>query len=442
MPWRIVDLRPVLLHLDLDVEADLLPHLDHDLAVGRLVRVVVVEQAVGDRIALVIGLLQEVPGERRIECRGCPAIDEHVAVAEGFELQAGRDDRLAGPERIDDRLAVDGMGHRTANQRVGEDLVLGVEDRNAVVPDRRVLDLVARSGLNGGDLVRRQVAGEVVFARQEAVDARGDFRNFHEADLLERRAAAPIFVEGNEGQRNVRLVLADHVRTRRDRLARPFGEACRLIPGAAVGDLAAAGIEAPFQRHVGRRVVQAHGVLIDDLDAGERRPQATSDAGNGCRQFLGGRRLVVGFENSLAAGGLRVTEHAFLGEGESDVLGGHFIAVVELDALAQLQLERLVVDTLPLGGKTRNRTLIAHPVTQDQAFPEVGEEDALADVGLLVVDVERVVVGDLLHRDGDGRALALAESEARQNERAGGGGADKAERAASIDRNHRKLLLS
>ncbi len=47
MPWGSW-IWPVLLHLDLDVEADLFPHLDYDLAVGRLVRVVVVEQAVGD----------------------------------------------------------------------------------------------------------------------------------------------------------------------------------------------------------------------------------------------------------------------------------------------------------------------------------------------------------------------------------------------------------
>jgi hypothetical protein len=38
--FRIVDLRPVLLHLDLDVETDLLPHLDRDLTIGGLVGVI------------------------------------------------------------------------------------------------------------------------------------------------------------------------------------------------------------------------------------------------------------------------------------------------------------------------------------------------------------------------------------------------------------------
>ncbi|MNU75764.1 hypothetical protein D3C71_653030 [compost metagenome] len=75
---RVVDLRPVFLHLDLDIETDLLPHLDHDLRIGSLVGVVVVEQAIGDRITLVVRFLEKLLGEIRIVFRRCPAFDEHV----------------------------------------------------------------------------------------------------------------------------------------------------------------------------------------------------------------------------------------------------------------------------------------------------------------------------------------------------------------------------
>ena len=57
-----------------------------------------------------------------------------------------------------------------------------------------------------------------------------------------------------------------------------------------------------------------------------------------------------------------LAEHAFAAEGEDDVLGGHLVAIVELDALAQLQLDGLVVDAAPFGGETGHRLQIAAPV--------------------------------------------------------------------------------
>ncbi len=328
------------------------------------------------------------------------------------------------------------MGHGATYQRIGEDLVLGVEHGDAVVEDGRVLNLEAWGGLDGRDLIRGQVAGEVVLAGKQPVDARGDLRNLDEADFLEGRAATPVFIEGDEGERNVRPIVAYHVGAGGDRLARPVGIGGGFIPGAAVGDLAAAGIEASFQRYVGRRVMETHGVLVDGFYAGKRRPQAATDARNGRRQFLDGGRLVVGFEDRLAALRLCITEHALLGEGEDHVFGGQLVAIVELDALAQPQLERLVVDALPLGCEARNRALVTHPVTLDQAFPEVREEDAFADVRLLVPNVERVVVGDLLHGNRHRRALALGEAHAGQDQ-AASGRADQSKRAASIDGKHR-----
>ena len=50
-----------------------------------------------------------------------------------------------------------------------------------------------------------------------------------------------------------------------------------LIPGAAVGDLAADGEEATLQRHVGRRVEETYGVFVDDLDTAQGRPQAAGE---------------------------------------------------------------------------------------------------------------------------------------------------------------------
>lgn len=144
-------------------------------------------------------------------------------------------------------------------------------------------------------------------------------------------------------------------------------------------------------------------------------------------------------EDRLAAGRLGVPEHALRREAEDDVVGREFVAIMELYALAQLQLERFVVNALPFRRKAGNRTLIAHPVAQDQAFPEVGEEHTLADIRLLVPDVERVVDGDLLHGDGDGWARALTHGEARQDH-AARSCADEPQRAAPVDEKHENLL--
>ncbi|MPL96995.1 hypothetical protein SDC9_43182 [bioreactor metagenome] len=438
-PGGVVDLRPVLLHLDLDVHAHLTPHLDHDLGGRRLVGVVVVEEPIGHRVALVIGLLQQVAGELGVVLGRGPALDEHVRATEAVELQARGHHRLPGPQRLDDRLAVDRMGHGATYARIGQHLVLRVEDRDPVVPDGRALHLEARGAGDRGDLVGRQVAGEIVFARQQAVHPARHFRHLDEGDLLERRLTAPVVVEGDEGQRHVGLELGHHVGAGGDGLRRPVGIACRLVPGAAVGDLAAEGIEPALERHVGRRVVEAHGVLVDDLDALQRRPQAAADARHVRRQVLRRRGGVVLGEDRGAADRLGVAEDALGREREGHVLGGHLVAVVELDAFAQLQLDRLVVDARPRGRQPRHRALIAHPVAQDQPFPEVREEHPFADVRLFVPDVERVVVGDLLHRDGDRAAGALCAQIAGQQQ-AAGGGAQQSEGMAAVQADHRCLL--
>ncbi len=111
-------------------------------------------------------------------------------------------------------------------------------------------------------------------------------------------------------------------------------------------------------------------------------------------------------------------QKTLIGERENHIFCGQLIAIVELDALTQLEFNGLVIKTLPFGRKTRNRALIAHPVTQDETFPQIREEDTLANIRLLVPDVERVVVGDLLHRDRD-RAALVGANDTRQDESAG-----------------------
>src|SRR5690606_206174 len=105
-----------------------------------------------------------------------------------------------------------------------------VEDRNAVVPDGRALNFKTGCGLNRGDLVWWQVASEVVFAGKQAVYARGNFRNFHEADFLKRRTSAPIFVEGHECKRYVGAVFTNHVWAGGDGLARPVHVGAGFVP--------------------------------------------------------------------------------------------------------------------------------------------------------------------------------------------------------------------
>ncbi|MNU75763.1 hypothetical protein D3C71_653020 [compost metagenome] len=310
-----------------------------------------------------------------------------------------------------------------------------------MVPDRRALHFKAGSSLNRGNLIRRQVAGKVIFARQKAVDARRHFRNLDKTNLLQRRTTTPVFIEGDQRQRDVRLVFANHVRAGGDRLARPVSIAFGFIPGTAAGDLAAEGIKTAFKRHVRRRVVETDGILVYDFDAGKCRPEATGNARNDRRQFFDCGRLVIGFKDGLAADRFGIAEYALLREGEGNIFGGQFVAVVELHTLAQLQFQRLVVNTLPFGGKTRNRTLIAHPVTIDQTFPEVGEKHPFADVGLFIPDIERVVVGDLLYGDRDRRACTLAERHAWQDDGAGRS-RHQSQRMATVDRKHGSLLLN
>ncbi len=118
-------------------------------------------------------------------------------------------------------------------------------------------------------------------------------------------------------------------------------------------------------------------------------------------------------------------EHALAAEGEDHIVGGHLVAVVELYALAEGELDGALVEALPALGHPRHRFELAQQVLHDQRLEQEGE-DSLADIGLLAQRLQRSAVGDLLHGDRDGRPLVgLADgdpgqADARGNKARGG----------------------
>ncbi len=128
------DLLPVLPHLDLHIQPRLAPHLDQHLRRRHLVGVVVAEQAVGDRVALVVGGLQQRLGLGGVVVRHRPVLDEHRAVE--LPLQPGRHARAARPQAVDDRLAVDRVAESLADPRIGQRRMVAVEHRETVIDDR------------------------------------------------------------------------------------------------------------------------------------------------------------------------------------------------------------------------------------------------------------------------------------------------------------------
>ena len=111
---------------------------------------------------------------------------------------------------------------------------------------------------------------------------------------------------------------------------------------------------------------------------------------------------------------------------------------MEFHAFAQLQLDGLVIQTLPACRQTGHATLIAHPIAVDQTFPQVGEKHAFPDVGLFVPDIHRVVVGDLLNGNGDCAALGLCERQPRHSQRAGSG-PQKSKSVAAVNKHEANL---
>jgi hypothetical protein len=174
------------------------------------------------------------------------------------------------------------------------------------------------------------------------------------------------------------------------------------------------------------------------LDLLERRPDALGDARHLGRQFLaldavarhhrGEQRLV---RVAVVAG----AEHALGPKREDHVLRRHLVAIVELHALAQRELDRALVDPLPALGQARDRLELGLEVARDQVL-EDRHLHALTDVGALAHHLQGRAGRDLLHGDVDGRPIVgLTDGEARQDEAAGGKAGTRQE-AAPFDVMH------
>ena len=147
-------------------------------------------------------------------------------------------------------------------------------------------------------------------------------------------------------------------------------------------------------------------MAIDDLDALEVGQEAARHGVHFGRRRgrLAGR---LGEEHLPRLGGftgLRKSPHPLRAEGEHDVLGGHLLAVVELDTLPQLELDRLVVDARPALGESGLLRQITLAIHLDERI-EDARKDARADIGLLAQRIENARIDDLLYRDGDNRAV-------------------------------------
>ncbi len=94
---------------------------------------------------------------------------------------------------------------------------------------------------------------------------------------------------------------------------------------------------------------------------------------------------------------------------------------MKLHTLAEREFDGAAVDALPAFGQARDRLHTLEQIATDQAFIDEGE-GALADIRLFAQRFQRGAVGNLLNRNGDGRAvIGLRDGEARQDQGAGSG---------------------
>src|SRR5713101_3535095 len=309
------------------------------------------------------GLAQELLGPRDI---ALPHRDLRVVVGarRAHELVPGN--VLAVEDGLDDRLAVDRQVQRLAHSEVRERLAL-----RAVRYVERDL-LVAQLG-DAGDpepavraelrqVARRDALDHLEVARSQARHARGRVGDRHELDAIEVNARlVPVVGEALEddlalgdafdeleGTRAHRLrgeLVAERLRRlRRDHHARPVGQR---------GE----------ERHQRLREVEPHGEVVERVNALDLADLGLPE---------GARRVQMPLD---------VEAHG---------LGVHRLAVLELDAGAQLDDDREAVGRpLVAGGELRNDLEIRGDV--EELVAEAGEDQA-ARVGSADRRVERVGV--------------------------------------------------
>ena len=208
---------------------------------------------------------------------------------------------------------------------------LRVEDHAVDVVDGAAHDVNATVLREGLHLVGRHFGDEVEFARAQTRDAGGEFRNFHEAHASGGSGLRPIAVVANELEAVARLEVDDLVGTRADRLANPVFPAARGLPTVFGDDFGGARRETAFDDRIGRLHGDSHRVVVD------------------LRHFF---EVPEEFPRHGATRSLFARE-AFGAEREDDVVGREVRAVMELDAVTELEFDRFGRDTLPGFGEPR-----------------------------------------------------------------------------------------
>ena len=305
-----------------------------------------------------------------------------------------------GPEPLDDRGAVDRQRHGAADARIGQLRVRLVEGDEAVVGDQPALHLEGAVALDLADLVGRDVAGEVVLAGEQPGDAAGDLRHLDEADAAQRRPAAPVVVEGLQQQGIVRPELGHAIGPGADGPARPGQPAFGLHQAAPRDDDADPVAEPLVERRV-RPFVTKRSRWRPSTST--ERPGKT--ARPCARTSFGTRAATPSVPPNRRSG---PKDAATSSASISSPLwkrtpGRSSTSTRRSSSLSQRR------------ARPGRGCQGADPVGIDQRLGVAGEMPG-ADVGVLACDVERIAVGDLLHRDGDGGAgvARLSGSQPRQ----------------------------
>ena len=196
---------------------------------------------------------------------------------------------------------------------------LAVEDEAVDVVDGAARDVDAAVGGKRLHLIRRDFGDEVEFARAKARDAGGELGHLDEAHLGGGCRLAPVAVEARELKTVAGLEGGDPVGTRAHGRLEPLLPAARSLPAVLGDDLGGARGEAALDHRVGRLHGDANGEVVDldhFFEVAEEFP------GDGAARRLFARE-------------------ALGPEREDDVIGRERRAVVEPDAGAQLELDRV-----------------------------------------------------------------------------------------------------
>ena len=325
------------MNLDLDVDPHLAQLVGDGLSDLAIVQITALRRVQGQLQAVgVAGLRQQLPRPFRIVG---VRFDIHIVRVDDGQ-RPGHPRRKAAEDLVDDQVDIDGMVDRLAHAHVLHrpfvDLIQGDQDDAAT---RHRHDLAAR-GLDLRHKLRRNAQGQVDFTADDGRHARrrlGDGPELHPVD-------------GRTAHEVVGIGLKDQALTRN-----PFDELERAgthrIGGQVVGTVLPGifrrddvdDVEVQRQRRFGPAGLDAHRVLVDDLDRLHRL-----DVGQQLR--------VVGRVHDVV-------------EGELDGLRVERLAVVEPHALTQADLPGEIIDQL-----------VARCQPGDGLLLTVHEEERIIDV--------------------------------------------------------------